>query len=290
MFKQRVYMAPEGGEGSAGGGGGGSGNDGGGGGEGNQFLATLPEEYRTNPSLQQIKDLPSLAKSYIHAQSMVGADKVVIPKADAKPEDWGQVYDKLGRPKTPDAYELKDLENLPEGYKKEGDTKAFKAYAHSLGLNAGQANNLYQFLQKVAVEHIETSKQETAAAIEAATTAAKAEWGKNYEVEVSRAKAAVKQFGGDEFAKYIDENGLGNDPRFLKFAHNVAKAMSEDSGFFGRAANNGFAAGPEHAKAEIAKLQTDQEFMQAYTMGGSPGHQAAVDRMSRLMATAYGGQ
>lgn len=286
MFKRWVYMSPEGGgegggnAGNNGGTPGGGGNDGG---NSNAFLSQLPEEYRTNPSLQSFKDLPSLVKSYVHAQSMVGADKVVIPKADAKPEDWGQVYDKLGRPKVPDEYNLTDIENLPEAYKKEGDNKAFKAYAHSLGLNNTQANNLYQFLQNIAVEHLTTTEQNNKQALEAATETAKKEWGKNFDVEVARAKAAVKQFGGDEFAKYIDESGLGNDPRFLKFAHNVAKAMSEDSAFFGRAANQGFASGPEHAKAEIAKLQTDSAFMQAYI----GGEKAAVDRMSSLMATAY---
>ena len=55
----------------------------------------------------------ALAKSYVNAQSMIGADKVAIPGKHATDEDWGEVYRRLGRPDTPEGYEL--VNEVPEG-------------------------------------------------------------------------------------------------------------------------------------------------------------------------------
>ena len=63
---------------------------------------SLPDDLRDNPSLKSIQDVPGLAKSFIHAQKMVGADKIPVPTEHATKEDWDAVYSKLGRPATPD--------------------------------------------------------------------------------------------------------------------------------------------------------------------------------------------
>ena len=40
---------------------------------------SIPEDIRADKSLESIKDVGSLAKSYIHAQKLVGSDKIPIP-------------------------------------------------------------------------------------------------------------------------------------------------------------------------------------------------------------------
>ena len=62
------------------------------------WKASLSEDLRNDPSLSSISDVGSLAKSFVHAQRMVGADKVAIPKDDASPDDWNEYYNRLGRP------------------------------------------------------------------------------------------------------------------------------------------------------------------------------------------------
>ena len=57
---------------------------------------SLPEDVRDHPSLSTFTDTGALAKSYVHAQSMIGADKVAIPGKWADENDWNAGYDTLG--------------------------------------------------------------------------------------------------------------------------------------------------------------------------------------------------
>ena len=42
------------------------------------FLDTLPEDVRNEASLENIQDVGQLAKGYVSAQRMVGADKIAM--------------------------------------------------------------------------------------------------------------------------------------------------------------------------------------------------------------------
>ena len=56
------------------------------------------------------KDPSDAITGYINLEKYLGADKagrgLVLPKDDAATDEWGQVYDRLGRPKSPDEYKL----------------------------------------------------------------------------------------------------------------------------------------------------------------------------------------
>jgi len=56
------------------------------------FLDSLPEDLRNEPSLRLFSDPASLAKSYVHAQRMIGADKIPLPGKSATDDEWRQVY------------------------------------------------------------------------------------------------------------------------------------------------------------------------------------------------------
>ena len=102
----------------------------------------LPDDLKTEKALESIQDIPGLAKSYIHAQKMIGSDKIPVPNKYATDEDWQAVYNKLGRPETPDAYEfnLKDNSNIDENA-----LKGFKETAHKNGLLPKQAEAIMNF-------------------------------------------------------------------------------------------------------------------------------------------------
>ena len=74
---------------------------------------SLSDDIKGDASLENINDINSLAKGYVHAQRMVGADKIALPGKYATEDDWQQVYTKLGRPDSPENYELNY--NIPEG-------------------------------------------------------------------------------------------------------------------------------------------------------------------------------
>ena len=103
---------------------------------------SLPEDIKADKSLESIKDVASLAKSYIHAQKMVGSDKIPVPNKYATDKDWSLVYEKLGRPKSPDGYKY----DLPQDKQvDEASLKSFSDQAHRLGLLPTQANGVIKF-------------------------------------------------------------------------------------------------------------------------------------------------
>jgi hypothetical protein len=70
------------------------------------FLESLPEELRNEPSLRTFTDPGSLAKSYVNAQRMIGADKVAIPSKSATSDEWREVYTRLGAPTDVGGYQF----------------------------------------------------------------------------------------------------------------------------------------------------------------------------------------
>jgi len=72
---------------------------------------SLPDDLKGEKALESIQDIPGLVKSYVHAQKMIGSDKIPVPNKYATDEDWQAVYSKLGRPESPDAYEFKFDDN-----------------------------------------------------------------------------------------------------------------------------------------------------------------------------------
>ena len=71
------------------------------------FFDSLPEDLRAEPSLRNFTDPVSLAKSYVHAQRMIGADKIPLPGKSATDDEWRQVYKRLGAPDNPKGYDFK---------------------------------------------------------------------------------------------------------------------------------------------------------------------------------------
>ena len=84
-------------------------------------------EFKDDPVFKPFegKRLGDVFKSYKHAQTLVGAEKIPIPAGKLNtPENWNYVMDKLGRPKSADGYKLEA--NLPEGFPK--DEKLTEGY------------------------------------------------------------------------------------------------------------------------------------------------------------------
>ena len=68
------------------------------------FKELIPEEYKEEKALANFSTMNDFVKSYLNAQRLVGANKVAIPNKMATDDDWQEVFDKLGRPKSPEDY------------------------------------------------------------------------------------------------------------------------------------------------------------------------------------------
>ena len=75
----------------------------------------LPEEVRNDPSLSDIKDVGSMAKSYINGQKLIGKNRIALPVEGATDEEISMFHSQLGRPEKADGYQFGDRPSLPEG-------------------------------------------------------------------------------------------------------------------------------------------------------------------------------
>src|SRR5215218_4903194 len=74
------------------------------------WLADLPEEIRSSPTLSDFKGNewkevgPLMAKRFIDTKAMVGKKAYDLPKDDWKPEQWAEWHKTIGVPEAPDKY------------------------------------------------------------------------------------------------------------------------------------------------------------------------------------------
>jgi hypothetical protein len=66
------------------------------------WRSSLPDELKNDATLQNFKDVESLAKTVVHQQKVLGS-RIPIPKTD---EERSELYTKLGRPESGEAYDF----------------------------------------------------------------------------------------------------------------------------------------------------------------------------------------
>lgn len=248
------------------------------------WKATLSEDIRGDASLATIADVPSLAKGYVSAQKMIGTKRLEEPQPTWKEDQWNNFYKALGRPETPDKYTVPKV-TLPEGLKLE-DTRLAKAKEtlHKLGLTDKQASGVLQHYFDDLGGSYKAATDARAAEKLAAENQLKAEWGDKFKAQMDMAKSVVSHFGGEDFVKYLDESGYGNDPQLTKFLAKVGAKMMEDTAAGDK---GGFKVlDSTKAKQEITNLYGDKAFMAAWMSKENPGHQAAVEKMVELQRLA----
>lgn len=276
-----------GGDGAGGGGAGGGGGDGAGGGSGTgtatDWRQGLDADVASHPSMANFKTPGDLAKSWVSAQRLIGADKIAVPGEKSTPEEWGQVYDRLGRPKDGTAYALPDVK-MPDGFPAP-DEKIMTGYrnkAHELGLNNAQASELYKWFREGQGQEYTGAMGQREAGMKDSETALRQEWGTAYDANLGVAKGVLKQFGDDGVIAALEESGMGNNPAVIKFLANVGKNFGED-GLTGK--RTSFTMTPEEAKNEINSILADKGG--AYFSRENPEHKMMVEKMAALHKMAY---
>lgn len=266
------------------------GEGGGSGGGGTDFQSLIPTEFKGHPSLEPIKDINGLVKSYISAQEMVGKNKVVVPGENAKPEEWNEFFGKLGRPDAPDKYGLKKPDKLPEGFDIQEDfLKNLGGMFHEAGLTARQANTLFSKYIDTAVNEYTTAAKEANLRANEKIAELKREWGAAYDANIDKAKRAVRAFLDDNGIKWLEQNGLNNDPQMMRVFANIGEKLGEPPADKGDGGGNSMFGPitPAAAKAEIAQKMSDSEFMNIYMDRYHPRHSWAIEQMTRLHRFAH---
>jgi hypothetical protein len=242
----------------------------------------VPEEYKheTMNRLMDDKgtvDVAAMAKSYIHAQSLIGRDKIVIPKGD---DEWKEVYSKLGCPDDPSKYEVKKPEQMPEGitYNEEGE-KTLRNFGVANGWNQKQFAAAYEQFHKHQAEQAAQYAQLDKQARDECEANLRRELGQTFDGFAGQAKAALSQYADPDFFAFLDSKGLGNDPRMIRVFGRIGKELAGDTALKG---GGGAPAGmtPREIEEKITTLTTDHH--DALFNGEHPDHKKYKDEWDRL--------
>lgn len=256
----------------------------------------LPEDMRDDPALKDFTDVAGLAKSFKYTQQMVGADKATIlklPGEAAPPEEWEAVYSKLGRPDSPDKYEIdtsvwktEEGDELVGVMRDEAMEKEFLQKAHELGLNNRQVKALYEWQAEAMKQRSHENRQAAQQMMQAADQVLRKEWGRAYDEKLAAAHRAVNELADDKLVDLLERTGLGNHPTMVKLFAQLGEYLGEDT-TRGEAGSRPGTLTPKSALAEIEKLQADSNFMAQYMTKDAPGHRQAVEKMEYLFQLAY---
>ena len=201
------------------------------------FKSLIPEDYKEEKSLQNFSNMNDFVKSYLHSQKLVGADKIPVPNKMATDDDWKAVYDRLGRPETPDGYKY----DLPKETKLEEKTlKAFSEEAHKLGLLPKQAQGIINYYNSLAEQTEQAATVNEEASRAEAEVQLRKEYGPAYDLKIAQARnLATNTLGGDFLrnTKLADGTVLGNHPQVVRAFADLASKMSEDGIVQGEAAS-----------------------------------------------------
>ena len=248
----------------------------------NDWTAHIPQEYAAEKFWEPLKGkgFGDVLKTYAEAQKFIGGS-IRLPGEKDAPQDrekkLNDVYAKLGRPESPDKYDLK----LPEVGGVKWDDNAvgmFKQTAHKLGLNSTQLNGLltmYGEHLKTGLPNIEELNQKGAQALQE-------HWGVNAKRNAVMAENGFKQLalaelgaeGSERLLDAINASGFGSNPDFVRVVARIVSETGEDKYVDGVDNHRT----DEQTDDEIRTLMGSKEYMDDRL----PGHQAAVDKVRRL--------
>jgi len=244
----------------------------------NDWRENLPEELKNDPTLQNINDPESAAKTLIHQQKMMG-NRIPIPKTD---EEKSELYAKLGRPESADKYEVQVADEFKQ-YMPESSINNFKNVAHQIGLNNEQANAIIKFQQNEIQNEINNSGSRLTVERQETEQQLQQEWGASYSSNLRAAQRAIDVYGSPELQELL--NGpAGNHPAVVKFMAAVGAEVTEDMAQ--NTMNNTLAVSALDADGEIQATMQDSKH--PYHNAAHPDHKVAVERMAQLFAKKHG--
>ena len=239
------------------------------------FKDLIPENFREEKSLENFNNMEDFVKSYLHAQKMVGADKIPVPNKHSTDEDWNEVFKRLGAPSSPDDYKynFKDQEMDSE------QVQEFNKTAHKLGLLPKQAEGLIKFYNEMN-GNIAANQEEAAAQAQLnVETELRKEFGPQFNKRLDQAKRLAVNSLGQDFLEntYLkDGSRLGDNLNVKKAFSDLADKLSEDPIIQGDGSSYMTA---KDIEKEITELTQEGS---AYWDKTHINHQKSVDEVLKL--------
>jgi hypothetical protein len=273
------------------------------------WKSSLSEDLRSDKSLESIKSIEDLAKSHISAQRMLGG-RIPIPSEDASKEvkeefysklgkipnvvklpdpndpnaskEYDKLYERLGRPSSPDKYSIEVPDELKNMQEDKEFLKAAKETAYKVGLNQTQLKALADLQNQKSLQMLEAMKVQKKNTIEFLNK----EWGNAFEENKNNYKDTMRKYQ-ERFPDAVSEleNGYaGNNPVVVMMAAELGRLYRENGTISPNSSISGSIT-PEAAKSQIADIMANKSH--PYHDYNSPAHSDAVAKVQHLFKDAY---
>jgi len=239
------------------------------------FKDLIPESFKEEKALDNFNNMEDFVKSYLHAQKLVGADKIPVPNKHSTEEDWHEVFKRLGAPETPEDYKY----NLKDVELDQNQVQEFNKEAHKLGLLPRQAESLIKFYNEMNSNNAASQEEAAAQAQLQTETELGKEYGPQFSKRLDQAKKlAVNSLGSDflENTYLKDGSRLGDNIKVIKAFSDLADKLSEDEIIKGD--------GSEYMTAKDIEKEINELTQEgsAYWIKTHPNHNKAVQEVLKL--------
>ncbi len=186
---------------------------------------SLSPEIASHPSMQNFADIDGLARSYVNAQTMIGRDKIPMPRT---PEEFVSTFRRLGTPETPEGYVLTPPADIPVGfnYTQEAEN-SFRTMAHDLSLTADQASAMYTKVWDNQLTAFKANSADIDTKVAQTNLALKSAWGDASDLQMDIAKRASSQLFSPETLTDLKPL-LENSSSFLIDLAKLGTSLVED--------------------------------------------------------------
>ena len=242
-----------------------------------EYIATLPEDIKTDPVFTKYKDQNEANRGLVAAQKFLGRESLPIPVDDNDTDAINMIHKKLGLPESSDKYEIPTDLEIPEDFPMDEEmVKGFRSEAHKLGISTNQFKGLYKFYMNYGAAQFTGMNQQSEKIYNDSVAALHTKWGGAYGQNVALANKVFDKFADpnaiEEFKK-----GIGNHPVVIEMFANIGKVLSEDL-LVGK--GSGLMQTPEEARAKIREMEADTK--SPLHNSSDPRHQEYVDERARL--------
>ncbi len=249
-----------------------------------KWRESLPEGLREEKCLETIKSFENMARGYVSAQKLVGADKVVLPGDKSTDAEWGEFYKATGRPDTGDEYQMVVPDEYKQYFTDERMAEA-RAIMHTIGLSRKQADALWAYEQKRVSDGLAENEAAKIEAKKAAEDTLRTRWGLSYDERLRLANRMIADNTADEEAQQKLLALVGNYPEVADLLATLGRKFTEAKVIPG---DGPVTPTPTEAKAKAQELTMTEGYLGGQLKKTDPAkHNRITREISELHEQAH---
>jgi len=187
------------------------------------YMAAVKADLRDKygDELRKYENINPIIEDYFTLKAK-SADSIIKPKEGATEEEVAAYKEKLGIPKEASGYELTET---PKELKNQD---AFNEWFKDMALRTEMPKDKAKAQHKEYMDLQLQAHNAQVAQVKETEKTLRTELGSGYDEAIANV-GTILQSGGQDLVDYLNETGVGNDPRFIRAMAKLGSVVSEDS-------------------------------------------------------------